>query len=548
LPLKRRSSVVKLVSSRRVALLLAVPVIVIAGAVFETANLQRSVALSSAREQVASQSMLAAMLNQETGARGFFQTRERLFLQPWTQGTNSYGLSLVALRSQIAGNSGLERMLAGEARRAELWHAATQAAILTLEQSGRTQSDAAAVQGKSAMDDFREAHATFDVALSQQRSRELTVATAISVAVAIALASLLAAGGLLLTRRMARSEETRQHDQAELRELLQASESEAESRGLLITHVEKLIAGAGAAVLNRNNSDDRLEITHGARDSPLREADTEHMRPRSCLAVRLSHAHDARPGDTALQQCEICGKIDGWTTCEPLLVGGQVIGSVLVASKSAIGAERRARLRDSVAQAAPILANQRNLAIAETRAASDALTGLPNRRAADEAFKRMAAHAGRNVSPLAVMLLDLDHFKQLNDQHGHESGDRALAMVGSIIGSTIRASDFAARFGGEEFLVLLPDTGREAAMVVAEKLRSEIERAELVGIGPISASLGLALLPEDAGEPDELLRKADRALYTAKESGRNRIHAFSRSVAAGIQHPAPAADPQNRSG
>jgi diguanylate cyclase (GGDEF)-like protein len=536
---------VKLLSLRRIGLVIAVPVIVIAGAVFATANIQRNAAQLSAREQVASQRALTAMLDQETGARGFFQTDRREFLQPWYQGTGAFGSSVAELRSLLTGSPSLQQMLEDQAQDATAWHAMSQAAILHLEQTGRSQAIAAAIQAKSRMDGFRTSHAAFDASLTRARSQSLSAATAIAVAVAVALAGLLALGGLLLTRRMARNEQVRQRDQGELRELLQASESEQESRGLLIRHVEKLISNGGAAVLNRNNSDDRLEITRGMRDSPLLEANTEQMLPRSCMAVRLSHSYGHSPGDQALQQCGICGKIEGTTTCEPLLVGGQVIGSVLVASKRPIDAERRARLRDSVAQTAPILANQRNLAIAERRAASDALTGLPNRRAADEAFKRMAAHAGRTVSPLAVMLLDLDHFKRLNDQHGHESGDRALAMVGSIIGSAIRASDFAARFGGEEFLVLLPDTGRDAAMIVAEKLRSEIERAELVGIGPISASLGLAVLPEDAGEPDELLRKADRALYTAKESGRNRIHAFSRSVAAGPQHPpVGAAEPQ----
>jgi GGDEF domain-containing protein len=115
-------------------------------------------------------------------------------------------------------------------------------------------------------------------------------------------------------------------------------------------------------------------------------------------------------------------------------------------------------VRDSVVQAAPILATQRNLALAQLRAASDALTGLPNRRAADETLNRMVAHAGRAVSPLAGVLLDLDHFKQVNDLHGHELGDKALAAVGQILISTLRTSDFAARYGGEEFLVLLPDT------------------------------------------------------------------------------------------
>jgi diguanylate cyclase len=187
-------------------------------------------------------------------------------------------------------------------------------------------------------------------------------------------------------------------------------------------------------------------------------------------------------------------------------------------------------MRASVAQAAPILANQRNLMLAETRAASDALTGLPNRRAAVETLHRMAAHAGRSVSPLAAILLDLDHFKALNDRYGHESGDRALALVGRIISATIRASDFAARYGGEEFLILLPDTERDGALLVAENLRSEIEKAELSGIGSVTASLGVAVLPTDAVEPDDLMRKADRALYIAKETGRNRVNAITRAL------------------
>ena len=520
----------KLISSRRAGVLLAVPVIVLAGAVFATASIERDAALRSAREQVASHRLLTAMLDQETGARGFFETDVRSFLQPWHEGASAFDSNLAELRSQLAENSGLQRMLADQARRAEAWRAETRAAILVQEHTGRVQSDALAIQAKGTMDGFRSAHAGFESSLSRERSQTLSRATALAVAVTVALAALLAGGGLLLTRRMARREQALQRDQSELRELLQASESESESRSLMIRHVEKLLPGTGAAVLNRNNSDDRLEITLGVRDSPLRGVNTEQMRPRSCMAVRLSHSYHHDPLEEGLQRCEICGGLDGSATCEPLLVGGQVIGSVLVAATRKIGPEGRARLRDSVTQAAPILANQRNLAIAEMRAASDALTGLPNRRAADEAFKRMAAQAARTASPLTAILLDLDRFKKVNDQHGHESGDRALALVGSIISSTIRASDFAARYGGEEFLLLLPATDADGAMLLAEKLRMEIERAELMGIGSITASLGLAVLPTDAGEPVELLRKADRALYTAKETGRNRVHAFSRSA------------------
>jgi diguanylate cyclase len=135
----------------------------------------------------------------------------------------------------------------------------------------------------------------------------------------------------------------------------------------------------------------------------------------------------------------------------------------------------------------------------------------------------MTAHAGRLLSPLSAVLLDLDHFKQVNDVHGHEQGDKALAAVAQILGSLLRASDFAARYGGEEFLILLPDTDRALAADVAEKLRAAIAGAEISNIGSLTASFGVAALPDDAGESEQLIRKADRALYSAKAAGRNRV-------------------------
>jgi diguanylate cyclase (GGDEF)-like protein len=294
---------------------------------------------------------------------------------------------------------------------------------------------------------------------------------------------------------------------------------------LLIRHIERTVPGSAAAVFNRNNSDDRLEPLTGERpeDTPLRGLVLEALKPRSCLAVRLSHPHERGPDETALTQCEVCGPVAGHVACEPLLVGGQVIGSVLVARPKRIAESERGRVRDSVVQAAPILANQRNLALAQLRAASYGLTGLPNRRAADETLKRMVAHAGRTVSPLAGVLLDLDHFKQVNDLHGHDLGDKALAAVSQILISTLRTSDFAARYGGEEFLVLRPDTHAAAARDVAEKLRVAIEGADISQLGPLAASFGVAAIPDDASDAEQMIRKADRALYAAKAGGRNRV-------------------------
>jgi diguanylate cyclase (GGDEF)-like protein len=179
-------------------------------------------------------------------------------------------------------------------------------------------------------------------------------------------------------------------------------------------------------------------------------------------------------------------------------------------------------------QASPVLANLRNLALSQTRALTDGLTGLPNRRSIDDALKRMAAHAGRTASPLGVVLFDLDHFKQINDLCGHEKGDEVLAAVGVVIAGSLRASDFGGRFGGEEFILLLPDTNRDGAVTVAEKLREAIAAVDVSGVSrPITASLGAASLPEDAVEPALLLRAADRALYLAKARGRNRVETLT---------------------
>jgi diguanylate cyclase (GGDEF)-like protein len=382
-----------------------------------------------------------------------------------------------------------------------------------------------ALADKATMDGFRAANVAYDAQLTERRDAALSAQTWFAVGLAAALSLGLVYVGSLLVRRAARRERKRIQRQRELRELLQVSESENESRLLLVRHIERTVPGCAAAVFNRNNSDDRLEPVIGDRfeETPLRGVELEQLKPRSCMAVRLSRAYERRSGEDTLIQCEVCGKIEADLACEPLLVGGQVIGSVLVACHKAIGERERNLVRDCVVQAAPILANQRNLALAELRAASDTLTGLPNRRAADETLKRMTAHAGRRFSPLAAVLLDLDHFKQINDLHGHEQGDKALAAVGQILISTLRASDFAARYGGEEFLILLPDTDRTTARDVAEKLRLAIAGAEISTIGSLTASLGVAALPDDAGESEQLIRKADRALYAAKAAGRNRV-------------------------
>jgi diguanylate cyclase (GGDEF)-like protein len=322
--------------------------------------------------------------------------------------------------------------------------------------------------------------------------------------------------------RPARVERRRRSQQDELGDALQVSRTEPEAYAVLARHVKRSSGAGHVTILNRNNSADRLEPVTAVREGSAVAAGLDGAAPDGCLAVRLARPHTSRPGDTALLSCEVCGMSAERTTCTPSLVGGEVIGSVLVEHAQALSEHAVGQLVESVALAAPVVSNLRNLAIAELRAATDGLTGLPNQRAVHDTLKRMVAQAGRTLEPLAVILFDLDRFKQINDSFGHGRGDDVLAAVGDAAAHAVRGSDFAGRFGGEEFAVLLPGTDREGALRVAENLRARISSLQVAGIErEITASFGVAVLPDDAADAESLLRMADRALYQAKANGRD---------------------------
>lgn len=157
-------------------------------------------------------------------------------------------------------------------------------------------------------------------------------------------------------------------------------------------------------------------------------------------------------------------------------------------------------------------------------AAHDMLTGLANRRRAEERLAAELARARRLHTPLSVLLLDLDHFKLINDRWGHAAGDQVLVATADALQGSLRGADLATRYGGEEFLAILPDTGPEAALEVAERIRTEIEGLEVPANGDTlraTTSIGIAsLVGEETA--DALVARADAALYQAKQAGRNR--------------------------
>jgi diguanylate cyclase (GGDEF)-like protein len=334
------------------------------------------------------------------------------------------------------------------------------------------------------------------------------------------------AGVLLLLAGLRRINRnlTPSQDQAEFADTLQIANDEDEAHRLLQHHLERTLEATTAVVLNRNNSADRLEaVTPLPEGSPLART-LRGAEPRSCLAVRSGRTHHENEGRPVLLSCPVCASCPGASACVPLTVGGEVIGSVLLNRPAPYAEAEEQRIRDSVAQAAPVLANLRNLAVAEIRAATDGLTGLPNKRAATDAMKRVFAQASTTGSPLALLLLDLDHFKQINDQRGHAVGDQVLANVGAVLRSVLRTGDFAGRNGGEEFAVLLPDTDIPAATEIAERVRAAIAEISLPGTDvSVTVSIGVGGFPGHASTLDRLERLADAALYVAKRHGRNRV-------------------------
>ena len=164
---------------------------------------------------------------------------------------------------------------------------------------------------------------------------------------------------------------------------------------------------------------------------------------------------------------------------------------------------------------------------------TDELTSLANRRHFREEFTRAHEHASRYDRALSIAVLDVDHFKQVNDQYGHDVGDKVLDRIGSLLRSTLRTSDLAARVGGEEFAVILPETHLHEAMVVSEKIRRAIaeDTNGLPGGPTMTVSVGVASMPHSQFvSKSDMLRAADQALYRAKNRGRNRVEAERRSV------------------
>ncbi len=209
----------------------------------------------------------------------------------------------------------------------------------------------------------------------------------------------------------------------------------------------------------------------------------------------------------------------------PLFAEGEPVGVLVVEHGRRSKSRLEKRVFSIVSQYAlhAALALRNTWLLEEIRrlADTDALTGIANRRIFEQALERELSRAKRNGEPVTLVMMDIDHFKTLNDTHGHQMGDEVLRRVGRAVAEGCRDFDTPARYGGEEFAVILPACSPAESLVAADRLRSSISEID-AGV-PVTASAGVATFPAHAADAEALIRAADEALYESKRSGRNRV-------------------------
>ena len=260
--------------------------------------------------------------------------------------------------------------------------------------------------------------------------------------------------------------------------------------------------------------------------------------PDECWALRRGQPHRFKHGGST-NSCRHADPASfSESLCMPLMAQGEALGILHLQVPHIEANQQEPALRSSAEaeqRLTAVLAEQIALALANLKlreslrnqSIRDPLTGLFNRRYLEESLERELSRASRNKKPLALIMMDIDHFKHFNDTFGHQAGDTLLRALGDYLKKRTRGQDIACRYGGEEFALVLSDTPLDAALQRAEILREEIKQlhAQHAGqlLGTVSLSMGVALFPEDGSTITEIIRAADQALYKAKHEGRDRV-------------------------
>ncbi|CAH14514.1 diguanylate cyclase [Legionella pneumophila subsp. pneumophila] len=255
--------------------------------------------------------------------------------------------------------------------------------------------------------------------------------------------------------------------------------------------------------------------------------------PEQCWAIRLGRIHYAGSSRIELMcsHTMFAEQPELSLLCVPLMAQNDIYGLLYLEVGLKFDENQQLLITEFAELTALALANVRLRENLRYQSIRDPLTGLYNRRYLEDFLFKQLHQAERTKASFAILMLDLDHFKKINDTFGHDAGDLVLKELGQILNSDIRLGDIAARYGGEEFVLLLYDIDAQAAKMKAENLRSAISNLQVKygaqPVGQITASIGISVYPDDAKSPAEVIEAADKALYQAKNKGRNKVILFS---------------------
>jgi diguanylate cyclase (GGDEF)-like protein len=312
------------------------------------------------------------------------------------------------------------------------------------------------------------------------------------------------------------------------RDELQLCVSSLQAQQASVRYFAQLLPGTAGGICLINNSRQLVELAGTWGDTTTL---VDGFALDACCGLRSGRMRWRKPGQSEVHCAHFSGTLPENYLCLPLAAYGETLGVVSVeCASSGIAAMVDANLgalQQMVELASIAIAGLNLRSKLEHQSIRDSLTGLYNRHFMETALDRELRRATRHQQTLAVLVLDVDHFKAFNDTHGHEAGDVVLREVAGSLRETVRSEDIVCRFGGEEFVVILPELSTEEALARAESLRHIVSELRLYYRGEalhdVTISIGVAMYPYNADTVEQLLSVADRALYEAKHQGRNRV-------------------------
>lgn len=556
-----------MIIERRIKLLIAIATLVIGATAivpFKTAEkaaqLQQALLQSEARIIVISEAF-SLIKDAETGQRGFIITGQESFLEPYYKAIARLDGQETVRRASLPGYGAEDIDRFEDLIRRKLEDLARTIEIRRMEGNDAARASVSTGRGKLYMDDIRVEVAAVTAVehdlrdkLRQEAARYASLA-AMATLVATFINVLLVAGALHVLFRLIKrhrvtvgelqslsselqggmAELGRRNVEmsllAQMARTLDSSMSLTETLESVSVFTARLLPGTSGELFLYRNSRNLLEKALQWGD-PCNPKDA--IEPHECWGLRLGRVHQVDD-----KEALYCPHHDRHAAqrrsllCLPLSAEGEIIGLMTIEAPAvqdsdASHAAARVGLATALAeQLALALSNAKLKEVLKQQSIIDPLTGLFNRRYMDETLFRELSRARRKSCPLSIMMIDVDHFKSINDRYGHEAGDTVLRAVAGHVRASVREGDLICRFGGEEMVILMPECDVRDAGARAEKLRGVIRSLHVSYggqvIGPVTASFGVASYPQHGGDEAALIACADKAMYQAKSAGRDRV-------------------------